>query len=349
MEPTIIMKPTKEIVKNKKGEAKMKKRERVIAAIEQKEVDGIPSSFSLHFPAGKKTGDAAVEAHLKFFEETDMDIVKIMNEYRLPVKGMLRTPDEYYEAIPMDYRHSEFFRSQIEMTKKIMDRADHDAFSMGTLHGIWSTSFQPFMCMGSGYIPEEARQMQIDFMRWNESKMLDVMERISDGLCDMAAAYIKEAGLDAVYYSSQGGPARGFTDEEFARWIKPYDLKVMKAIKDAGGYCVLHICQSDVDMNRYTEEYAELADVVNWGVYDVPMSLEDGRKHFKNKTVFGGLANHSGVMVNGTEEDVRKEVRQIVEKIGRTELLFGPVPVSSGICSPWCRIQNIWTKEMSLM
>ena len=53
------------------------------------------------------------------------------------------------------------------------------------------------------------------------------------------------------------------------------------------------------------------------------MSLEDGRKHFKNKTVFGGLANHSGVMVNGTEEDVRKEVRQIVEKIGRTGFILG--------------------------
>ena len=33
----------------------MTKKERVIAAIEQREIDGVPSSFSLHFPADKST------------------------------------------------------------------------------------------------------------------------------------------------------------------------------------------------------------------------------------------------------------------------------------------------------
>ena len=44
----------------------MTKKERVIAAIQQKEVDGIPSGFSLHFPEDKKRGEAAVKAHLDF-------------------------------------------------------------------------------------------------------------------------------------------------------------------------------------------------------------------------------------------------------------------------------------------
>ena len=38
----------------------MTKKERVIAAIEQREIDGVPSSFSLHFPADKKQGEACV-------------------------------------------------------------------------------------------------------------------------------------------------------------------------------------------------------------------------------------------------------------------------------------------------
>ncbi len=36
----------------------MTKKERVIAAIEQREIDGVPSSFSLHFPSDKKQGEA---------------------------------------------------------------------------------------------------------------------------------------------------------------------------------------------------------------------------------------------------------------------------------------------------
>lgn len=44
----------------------MTKRERVIAAIQQKDIDGIPSGFSLHFPEDKKRGEASVKAHLDF-------------------------------------------------------------------------------------------------------------------------------------------------------------------------------------------------------------------------------------------------------------------------------------------
>ena len=48
------------------------------AAIKGEMPDGIPSGFSLHFPADQAVGDRAVEAHLKFFQETDTDIIKIM-------------------------------------------------------------------------------------------------------------------------------------------------------------------------------------------------------------------------------------------------------------------------------
>ena len=85
----------------------------------------------------------------------------------------------------------------------------------------------------------QQEQMQVDFLRWDEKKMLSAMQRITDVLCLLAKAYI-EAGLDSVYYASLGGEYEFFTDEEFAKWIKPFDIQVMKAIKEAGGYCFLH-------------------------------------------------------------------------------------------------------------
>ena len=51
----------------------MTKKERVIAAIEGREPDKIPSGFSLHFPKEIAFGDAAVDAHIRFFEESDTD------------------------------------------------------------------------------------------------------------------------------------------------------------------------------------------------------------------------------------------------------------------------------------
>ena len=165
--------------------------------------------------------------------------------------------------------------------------------------------------------------MQVDFLRWDEKKMLDSMERIADGMCILAERYIKDAGVDSVYYAGLGAETRWYTDEEFAKWIKPFDLKIMKAIKDAGGYCFLHMCKSGLNMKRYDEDYAALADVVNWGVYEAPMTLADGKKQFPGKTILGGLENRSGVLVDGDEYDVRREVIKVVENFGREGFILG--------------------------
>ena len=83
------------------------------------------------------------------------------------------------------------------------------------------------------------------------------------------------------------------------------------------------MCKNGLNMKRYDADYAVLADVVNWGVYEAPMSLEDGRKQFPGKAVLGGLENRSGVLVDGDEAAVRAEVRKIVAEFGRKGLLLG--------------------------
>ena len=110
--------------------------------------------------------------------------------------------------------------------------------------------------------------------------------------------------------------------EEFDRWIKPYDLQIMKAIKDAGLYCVLHICKSGIDMERY-RDYGKYADVVNWGVYEIPYSLEDGRKLFPDAAIMGGLKNRSGVLVDGTDEEIASEVKDVINGFGKTGFILG--------------------------
>lgn len=297
----------------------MTKKERVIAAIEQKETDGIPSGFSLHFPADKKKGDACVKAHLDFFRDTDTDICKIMNENLIPVFGPIHTPDDYNRLIPRMTMDDTFMKEQMALTKEILSGCDKDVFTMGTLHGICASGIHPIEQAGVNYFA--ARQMQVDFLRWDEKKMLPAMQRITDVLCELAKSYI-EAGLDSVYYASLGGETCFFTDEEFAKWIKPFDIQVMKAIKDAGGYCFLHICKDGLSMERY-RDYAPYADVVNWGVFEVPYDMEKGKELFGGKTIMGGLPNRHGVLVDGSDAEVEAEVKNVITGFGRKGLILG--------------------------
>lgn len=297
----------------------MTKRERVIATINNEKTSGIPSSFSLHFPNDKKAGEACVNAHLEFFKETDTDICKIMNENLIPVFGEIHSPEDYDRLIPKMTMDDPFMKQQIELTKAILDRCEKDVFTMGTLHGICASGIHPIEQAGINYYA--ARQMQVDFLRWNEEKMLSAMQRITDVLCDLARAYIK-AGADSVYYAALGGENCFFTDEEFARWIKPFDFQIMDSIRDAGGYCFLHICKDDLNMERY-RSYANHADVINWGVYEAPYNLEDGKELFNGKTIMGGLPNRSGVLVNGTNQEIEEQVNHIISNFGSKGFILG--------------------------
>ncbi|MCI8742253.1 MAG: uroporphyrinogen III decarboxylase [Lachnospiraceae bacterium] len=297
----------------------MTKKERVIAAIEQRETDGIPSGFSLHFPDDQKKGEASIQAHFDFFRDTDADICKIMNENLIPVYGTIHTPEDYDRLIPVITMEDDFMKAQMELTGKILEGCGRDVFTMGTLHGICASGIHPMEQNGVNYYA--ARQMQVDFLRWDEKRMLSAMQRITDGLCELAGSYIR-AGLDSIYYAALGGERGFFTDEEFAKWMKPFDLQIMKAIKDAGGYCFLHICKDELNMERY-RDYAAFADVVNWGVYETSFSLEEGRELFGGRTIMGGLPNHHGVLVDGGQEQIQAEVKKVVDRFGRKGLILG--------------------------
>ena len=295
----------------------MTKRERVIAAINKQETDGVPSGFFIHFPHDCIKGEAAVKAHVKYFEDTDMAMVKIMNENLVPDMPEIKTAEDYSKMPGVD-GDAAFINDQIALTKEILKSYQEDGFTVGTLHGIVASAIHP-MQNTMGY--EGSREKLCEFLRKNPEKALEGMEKIADAMCVLARKYIK-AGLDGVYYAALGGEKQYFTDEEFKEWIRPFDLKIMKAIKEAGGYCILHICQKNLNMNRY-EGYEEYCDAVNWGVYDAPYSLEEGKELFHGKTIMGGMENRSGVLVDGSEADVCRVVRELIETFGRTGFILG--------------------------
>ena len=75
-------------------------------------------------------------------------------------------------------------------------------------------------------------------------------------------------------------------------------------------------------MQRY-ESYADYADVINWGVYEAPFSMEEGRSLFPNKTIMGGLPNRHGVLVDGTQKDVKDAVKALIHSFGRKHFILG--------------------------
>lgn len=298
----------------------MTKKERVIAAIEGKEPDKIPSGFSLHFPKEVAYGDVAVDTHIRFFEESDTDILKIMNENLVPYMGEIVHGSDFQKVRKMTL-DDPFMQDQIDLVKKILARCDRTAFTLGTLHGVTASSIHPLEKMDPAYTYEDVREKLCRLLREDKDTVLAGMQRITDVMCDLAREYIR-LGVDGIYYAALGGETRFFTDEEFEQYIKPFDLQIMKSIREAGGYCFLHICKDRLNMDRY-RGYGAYADVVNWGIYEAPFSLEEGKKLFPGKTIMGGLPNRHGVLVDGPKEAVREEVHKVISQFGRAGFILG--------------------------
>ena len=142
----------------------MKKKERVFAAIRKEAVDHVPTGFSLHFPKEIAFGDAAVDAHIRFFEESDTDILKIMNENLVPYMGEIHHGSDYQMVREMSLDDS-FMQDQLLLVKKILTRCDRSAFTLGTLHGITASAIHPLEKMDPNYTYDGVRNTLCRLLR----------------------------------------------------------------------------------------------------------------------------------------------------------------------------------------
>lgn len=296
----------------------MNAKERVIAAVNLQEVDAIPSGFSYHFPKGNEYGDAGVNIHLQFFSNSGADICKIMNDNRIPSMSTVKTAADWKDVRSLSLNDPCFAR-QIDLHKRLLDKMDPSYFSMGTLHGVISCCRH---ATSDGYTFEETRKIMCAHYRENKQPITDAFKRIADSLTAFAQAYV-DSGLDGVMYASLGAEKNYFTDEEFAELIEPLDKQIMSVIKNSKK-CIsfLHICKENLNMERY-RGYVDFADAFNWGVYETDFALEKGRELFKGKCVWGGLANRSGVLVNGSFEEIEEAVKSIIQGYGHKGFILG--------------------------
>ena len=77
----------------------MNKRERVLAVLQQKEVDYIPGAFWFHFIHEEDTvGEGAVQAHLNYYRSADLDFIKIMSDGAFKFVGTQKTDGTFTPA-----------------------------------------------------------------------------------------------------------------------------------------------------------------------------------------------------------------------------------------------------------
>ena len=263
-----------------------------------------PAAFFMHFGKDAKTGDAAVNAHLRYFLSTGMDIVKVQFEQGY---GRIRIekPEDWDQIKPLP---DDFFAPTLEVIDNIVKVAGHDAMVLPTIYSPFQMLVQT---VGAANVVKYAQE--------DPQRVTKALEIFTDALVKFAKD-AKALGVDGFYTPSQGGEQKFYSVPDFFnRFVKPYDLTVMKECNDGTRCNILHICDYEGpydDLTRFADYPGQIVNTPNV-VDGKPFSLRDGKRMF-NRIVMGGLERKKTIH-DGTPEEVAEAVRKV--KSGYTDPL----------------------------
>lgn len=296
----------------------MNRFERLKKVLHSQPVDHVPASFWFHFPPDKVAGHAMAQAHLDYYHQAGQDYLKVMddNGYALVGVDRIQSAEDWGKLRPA-LLSSRPYQEQLDGLKEILD-------AVGSEVPVITTVFNPFAT--AAFDRNGALDYTVDpgFARFTAElraapqAVESALHAIADSLASFARACI-EAGAAGLYFSTNGSERDRFTPEEFERWIKPGDLAVLEAAREAGAWFnLLHICGSGLRLESYR---GYPAHAFNWAVQKDNLSVAEGHTLF-GMPVIGGM-DERGILVDGSKEEIQAEVERVLDAAGKTGFMLG--------------------------
>ena len=285
----------------------MNKIERVLSALQGKEVDRPPFSFWYHFGLQHLPGSAHAQAEIEFFRSYDLDFVKVMNDYPYPLPGDLEVvdaEDDWKRLEPVGSADSAW-DEQLSAISIMADRIGKEALFIETIFSPWTTARR--LARSSGLLTARAQYPET---------VLAAMENIAESLANYARAAIAR-GAAGVFLSLGAATDTVMPAEEYAVWGRPFDLKILDAVRDAP-FNVLHVHGTKIHFDTLLD-YPVSA--INWSHWTTAPSLKEGFEK-SGKTVMGGINEATASHVSAPE--IGEQVVNAIREIGPRKLILTP-------------------------
>lgn len=300
----------------------MNKTERFRAMLQGYPVDHVPAGFWFHFEAPFHGGQAMAQRHIDYYRRTDLDILKVMNDSGYGPIGSftVHRPADWaaLEPTPLSEAH---FQSHMEGLAGIVAALQGEA-------PIITTVFNPYheavMILHRSdparYPSEEAAYAGLrEHLRLDPVPVLQAMQVITDDIVRFYRACVTEIGIDGIYYSAKGGERAAMSDEEHARWLKPYDLQVLSGVGEVAEYLVGHFCGKGINLERFVDYPVHLA---NWAHQSNNPTLRQGKAILGGVSILGGL-DERGPLVHGPREALQAEIETVLAEMGAQGFMLG--------------------------
>lgn len=305
----------------------MDRKELLKATLAGENTDRVCCGFWYHFDEEHKFGKKSFEAHMQFCESINPDILKVMNEHTFIIKEKISTPEDWKKItrLPFSETGYEDYLDEFKTLKKALPK---DLPLFATIHGVLVSAYHATEGVGNF---KNVENMVSRHLRQDPDAVDHGLKIIAQTLTELSEKLI-DAGADGIFYAALGGEEYRFSEDLFLNHVKPFDKMVIDGIKAHGGMSILHICKDKIRLPLYS---GIDADVINWDIHDCKHGIEDGRKYFPQKTILGGFDDRSGILVEGTKQEIEEETMRIIQKAGRQKLIIGADCTLPGDIAPW--------------
>lgn len=294
----------------------MTKKERLMKAFQNEEVDRVPVGFWFHLPEDMDLDKQCVDAHVDYFHQCDVDMVKIMCDgyfdYPNSIIPHIKSPEDWFKMEPMGPEHP-FITGQVKRAREIVSRLKDEA-----------CTFYNVFCPMSYLRFATSDELLMRHLRENPEAVLYAMDIIATDAALLTELLITEAGCTGIYYCVQNAEQYRFTEEEYRNYVRPGDLKVLEHANRFSDNNILHCCGWAGDKNQVEVWRDYPAKVINWATFIEELYLTQGKVFFGGRCVLGGFDNRpQGVLCSGTKEEIEEYTRGLLEQHGTKGIVIG--------------------------
>jgi len=285
----------------------MNKIERVRAALNGKPVDYSPFTAWYHFGTQHASPEQTAEVHLGFFEAYDFDFLKVMNDYDYPMPEGMETM-----ATAADLKRLSVFDvtktpmgNQLKALEIIAKKLKGKALFVDTLFTAWNT-------IRRNLVKEALPGLMADHPR----ELLDALKVINQNLIRYALASL-DRGSAGIFFSVPAS-AEFITPEQYEKFMRPFDLEFLNAIKGKGEMHILHAHGEKLFFDRLLDYPVQ---ALSWADLNGGPSISAMRE----KTPLTLMAGVDHVKFpNISAQIVREQVKSAVAQAGNTKFILAP-------------------------
>ena len=285
----------------------MNKIDRVRATLAGQPVDRPPFSIWYHFGNQHASPEWTAQAHLEFFEFYDLDLLKVMNDYEYPMPdGMdvMATPGDLECLTRLDVTRTPMGK-QLQAIELIARALKGKALFVDTVFNAWNT-------MRRNLVKEAMQSLMA-----NHPKALEAaLQVVNDNLVQYALATL-ERGAAGIFLSVPAS-AESLTPEQYARFMRPFDLQLLNAVRGKGECHVLHAHGEKLYLDQLLDYPAH---VLSWADLNGGPSMAEARRR-SALTLMAGLDHLK--FPDMSARLIREQVRSARAQAGNTRFILAP-------------------------